>query len=175
MTKNIIFSILFLITGLFSFGQQAIKGTVSDESGVLPGVSVIEKGTNNGVVTDFDGNFTITVNSSDATLVLSYIGFQTKEYSASADLSNIVMIVDSDELDEVVVTGYGSSKKTLSGSVASISAEELGTVGANLGAGLSGKVSGLFIDASNNAPGENGKLRFEYVVPIPLITPLLWL
>ena len=159
MTKNIIFSILFLITGLFAFGQQTIKGTVSDESGLLPGVSVIEKGTNNGVVTDFDGNFTISVNSSDATLVLSYIGFQTKEYSASADLSNIVMIVDSDKLDEVVVTGYGSqTKKTLSGSVASISAEELeNTVGANLGAGLSGKVSGLFIDASNNAPGENGK------------------
>lgn len=153
-----------LIIGLLSlasitYAQQVIKGTVSDESGPLPGVSVVEKGTANGAVSDFDGNFSLSVANSDAILVFSYVGFLSQEYSASADLSNIVMIVDSDELDEVVVTGYGAqTKKTLSGSVASISAEELeNTVGANLGAGLSGKVAGLFIDASNNAPGENGK------------------
>ena len=135
--------------------QQTIQGSVSDESGPLPGVSVLEKGTNNGVVSDFDGNFTITVSDSNATIVFSYIGFQTQEVSASSDSFNITMISGADELQEVVVTGYGSQRKaTLTGSVASIGGAALEKSSSpNLGTALAGKVAGVFIDASNGAPG----------------------
>ena len=68
--KNLIYMTFLFAAGLIS-AQQTIQGSVSDETGPLPGVSVLEKGTSNGVVSDFDGNFTITVSGSDATLVFS--------------------------------------------------------------------------------------------------------
>jgi len=105
-----------LIIGLLGFAsityaQQVIKGTVSDESGPLPGVSVVEKGTSNGSVADFEGNYTLSVSNSDAVLVFSYIGYQTVEFSASNSLINVTMIPDLDELDEVIIVGYGTQKK----------------------------------------------------------------
>ena len=108
--KQLIFSLLFFAVGLVS-AQQTITGVVSDETGPLPGVSVLEKGTNNGVVTDFDGNYSINVSNEDATLEFSYLGFLTQEATANADEINITMEAGSDELDEVVVTGYGTQRK----------------------------------------------------------------
>ena len=78
--KNLIYITFLLAVGLMS-AQQTIQGSVSDDTGPLPGVSVLEKGTSNGVVSDFDGNFLITVANSDATLVFSYVGFETQEVS----------------------------------------------------------------------------------------------
>ena len=147
------------MTFLFAAGlisaQQTIQGSVSDETGPLPGVSVLEKGTSNGVVSDFDGNFSITVSSNDATLVFSYIGFQTQEVSASSDSFNITMISGADELQEVVVTGYGTQRKaTLTGSIATIGGGALEKSSSpNLGTALAGKVAGVFIDQNNGAPG----------------------
>ena len=87
--KNLIYITFLLAVGLMS-AQQTIQGSVSDDTGPLPGVSVLEKGTSNGVVSDFDGNFLITVANSDATLVFSYVGFETQEVSASSDSFDIV-------------------------------------------------------------------------------------
>jgi iron complex outermembrane receptor protein len=102
-TCKLMFLFVFLMgTGIYA---QTLTGIVRSLDGPLPGVSVVEKGTSNGTSSDFDGNFTITVDNSEAILVFSYIGFLSQELSASADLSNIVMIADTDELDEVVVTG----------------------------------------------------------------------
>ena len=118
--KNLIYITFLLAAGLMT-AQQTVQGSVSDDSGPLPGVSVLEKGTSNGVVSDFDGNFTITVSDDDAILVFSYIGFETQEVSASADSFDIVLSEGANELDEVVVTGYGTQKKaTLTGSIATI-------------------------------------------------------
>ena len=76
---NYLLIILLLSSTSISYAQQDVIGTVSDESGPLPGVSVVEKGTTNGVVADFDGNYSLSVSNSDAILVFSYIGYQTVE------------------------------------------------------------------------------------------------
>ena len=112
----------FLLTTNLIYSQNIISGSVSDSEGnALPGVSIVEKGTSNGTVSDFDGNFKLNVDDA-ATLVFSYIGYLTQEIGASATM-NVVMDEDVSKLEEVVVVGYGTQqKKTLTGSVASISA-----------------------------------------------------
>ena len=94
--------------------QQAkkITGTVSDAMGPVIGASVVVKGTTNGVATDFDGNFVLNVNQGQ-TLVISYIGYITKEVKVGAQSNyNIVLEEDKKMLDEVVVVGYGTMKKS---------------------------------------------------------------
>ena len=112
----------FVIIGTsLSYAQQDVSGTISDETGPLPGVTVIEKGTFNGVTSDFDGNFTLTVSDENAILVFSYIGFVTQEVPASSDSIIVNLTSGSDELEEIVVTGYGTQRKaTITGAVASI-------------------------------------------------------
>ena len=142
--------------------QLTISGSVTDETGPLPVVTIIEKGTSNGITSDFDGNFTISVNDENSILVLSYIGFLTQEIDAKSDSFNITMFSGADELQEVVVTGYGTQRKaTLTGSVAAIGGDELEKSSSpNLGTALAGKVAGLFIDTGNGAPGaDNPAIR----------------
>lgn len=134
-----------------------ITGTVTDTNGQpLPGTNIIEKGTTNGVQTDFDGNFSITVSDADVTLVFSYIGFKTKELALNgATTINVVLEESTDALDEVVVIGYGTTtKKDLTGSVASIKGDAL----INRGSGsvedaLYGQLAGVSLSGSDNAPG----------------------
>ena len=90
------------------YAQQTISGSVTDETGPLPGVTIVEKGTSNGTTSDFDGNFTITVADENSNLVFSYIGFITQEVAADSDSYDITMTSGADELQEVVVTGYGT-------------------------------------------------------------------
>ena len=144
------------------YGQQTITGTVTDETGPLPGVTIVEKGTSNGTTSDFDGNFTISVADENSILVFSYLGFITQEVSASSDSFNIQMVSGADELEEVVVTGYGTQRKaTLTGSVATIGGDDLEKSSSpNLGTALAGKVAGLYIDTGNGAPGaDNPAIR----------------
>jgi TonB-dependent SusC/RagA subfamily outer membrane receptor len=143
--------------------QKTISGIVSDESGPLPGVSIIEKGTSNGTVSDFDGAFTISVANENATIVFSYLGFLTQEQSnLQNDSLDIQMLEDVQGLEEIVVTGYGTQKKaTLTGSIATIGGEALEkSASPNLGTALAGKVTGVFIDTGNGAPGaDNPAIR----------------
>ena len=153
--RHIATGILFtLCMGLSA--QQTITGNVTDGTAPLPGVSIIVKGTTDGVVTDFDGNFSIDVSDESDILVISYLGFLTQEIAAgeSSEL-NIQLQDDVQGLEEVVVTGYGSQRKaTLTGSVAAIGGEALERSSSpNLGTALAGKVPGLFIDQGNGAPG----------------------
>ena len=105
---------LFLIMTLFMtqlMAQQTVSGLVSDSDGPLPGATVIVQGTNNGVSTDFDGNFSIQADEGDV-LEISYVGFQTQMITISANQENIsVALISDNELDEIVVTGYGTQKK----------------------------------------------------------------
>ena len=108
--------------------QQAAKkitGTVVDASGPVIGASVVVKGTSNGVATDFDGNFTLNANPGQ-TLVISYIGYLNKEVKISANQTNYKITIEEDKqmLDEVVVVGYGTMKKSdLSGASATLGEE----------------------------------------------------
>lgn len=141
------------------YGQQSlgIKGKITDSSGLpLPGVNVIEKGTTNGVQSDMDGNFSLKVKSEKAILVVSYIGFQTREIPLNGQANLLIKIQeDSAKLDEVVVVGYGSvKKKDLTGSVVSVGADKLeGRSNMNVLQSLGGQASGVQIVQSQGAPG----------------------
>ena len=105
-----------------------VSGNVLDASGIpLAGANILEKGTSNGSQTDFDGNFSLTVADGNAVLIVSYLGFTTKEILVN-NQNQITIVLDEDTatLDEVVLVGYGTQKKSdLTGSVASISEEDL--------------------------------------------------
>ena len=146
--------LVLVFVGFQVMGQQTIKGTVSDADGPLPGATVVVQGTNNGVSTDFDGNFTIQANAGDV-LELSFVGFQTQFITVAANQNSIAATLEADnELEEVVVTGYGTQKKVnLTGSVASVSGDVLEDRPiVNVGEGLQGVIPNLNIDIRNGDP-----------------------
>ena len=132
------------------------KVVTQDDGLPLPGVNVSVKGTSNGTQTDFDGLFTLDDVASDATLVFSYLGFETQQVALNGRTTIDISLVTSDEaLDEVVVIGYGSVKKSdLTGAVASIKAEELNPgANASVEQALQGRVAGVQINQKSNEPG----------------------
>lgn len=140
-----------------------VKGTITDATGMpVIGAAVKEKGTSNGVVSDIDGNFALEVGA-NATLEISYIGYKTLEVKASQQPMNITMVEDAEMLDEVVVVGYGSQRKSdLTGGIASVNAEQLEMVTSNnLLDKLAGQVPGLSITTTNARPGEEQSLRIR--------------
>ena len=162
------FRFLFSMIVLFSFPAFAqtsmVTGTVSsEEDGMpLPGVNVIEKGTTNGVVTNMDGEYSIEV-SEDATLVFSYLGFQTQEVQVnSRQLINIDLVSDLNALDDVVVVGYGTQRKSdLTGSVSVVDAEEAKKViSPDVAKLLQGQAAGVTVQSSGEPGGfVNIKIR----------------
>ena len=108
-----LYSILIILSAIsFTQAQKVITGKITDETGVpLPGVSVLEKGTTNGTMTLKNGTYSITINSKSNYLVFSYIGMQTVEKKIINDTINVVMSAYEEELDEVVVTGLGVTKR----------------------------------------------------------------
>ena len=144
-----------------SFAQsQTIRGSVSDETGApLPGATVVVKGTQNGTTTDADGRFQITTPGPDALLIISFIGFQEQEVSADADQEiSITLKQSSQQLNEVVVVGYGTQKKVnLTGSVSVVEGESLTKrqVGSTSLA-LQGVAPGVTITQQSGVPGGDG-------------------
>lgn len=140
--------------------QHEVQGNVIDNYGMpLPGASVLEKGTSNGVQTDFDGNFTLSVASPNATLVISYMGFTTQEIPVNGQTSIAVQLEENAAaLDEVVVVGFGTQKKiNLTGSVATVSGEMLESRPiTSVSAGLAGLLPGVSINQSSGQPGADG-------------------
>ncbi len=140
-----------------------VSGTVTDEAGMpLPGASIVEKGSTNGVQTDFDGNYSLTVPDGNATLVVSYIGFSTKEINIDGQsVINITLQESAAALDEIVVIGYGSVKKSdLTGAVSSLKAEDMNP-GANVSVDqmLQGRAAGVQISQSSSEPGGGLSIR----------------
>ena len=144
--------------------QQATKkitGTVSDAMGPIIGASVLVKGTSTGVATDFDGNFTLNAKPG-ATLVISYIGYLTKEVKVDSRNSyNITLEEDKQMLDEVVVVGYGTMKKSdLAGATGSMDEKMMkGSVITNLDQAFAGRVAGVTAVATSGAPGSSTSIR----------------
>jgi len=152
--------ILFLICPSLLFSQELLEGrTINEATGeVVPFVNVIEKGTSNGTTSDFEGNFSLTVESLPTTLVFSYLGFETQEINVTTNSPMTVEFTESAAaLDEVVVTGLATSvKRTNSANaVASISADELTgtTPPPTLDGALYGKFPGAIVNANSGAPG----------------------
>ncbi|MFD0990113.1 SusC/RagA family TonB-linked outer membrane protein [Mariniflexile jejuense] len=140
-----------------------ITGTVKDENGqFLPGVNILVKGTSNGTQTDFDGNYAITVENSNAILVFSFIGFVTQEVAfANKTVINVTLKEDVAKLDEVVVVGYGSQRqKDLTGAVSSMKSEDFNK-GPQLSAqqAMQGKMAGVVISQNSGKPGGSNTVR----------------
>ncbi len=160
LSMHLLKSLLLIIGLVFfsatSFAQKQVSGKVVDESGMtLPGVSVMEKGTTNGTITGMDGDYTLTVANS-ATLVFSYMGFDNVEISAANGTTfNVTLKENTREIDEVVVVGYGTMKKSdVSGSSISVGAEDIeGFVGAGIDQALQGKAAGVQVTANSGQPG----------------------
>ena len=145
---------------------QAIRGRVvsqADNEGI-PGVTVLQKNTTNGVSTSADGSFTLNA-PVGSTLVISSIGFTTQEVAATAELLKVNLVADNKALSEVVVVGYGSVKKSdVTGSVSSIKREEL-QIGTplSLDRGLQGKVAGVQVTQNDGAPGSGISMQIRGV------------
>ncbi|GIZ09748.1 TonB-dependent receptor [Flavobacterium sp. UMI-01] len=137
--------------------NKQVTGVVLDEQGLpLPGANVVIKGTKNGVVTDFDGNFTLNADNAKGTLVISFIGFANKEVALNGSKKyKIVLTSDATGLEEVAVIGYGSVKRSdLTGAVASMSAKNLTEQSkTDIGQALQGRISGVDVRAISNKPG----------------------
>ena len=137
--------------------QSAVQGVVTDKNGdPLPGASIVEKGTTNGTQTDFDGKFTIELTDENAVLVVSYIGFLTKEITVGEQESITVTLEEvSAKLEEVVVVGYGTQQLTkVSGSIARVSIGELLDFPvSNFDQALSGKLMGVQVLQTTGEPG----------------------
>ncbi len=146
---------VFLLVSTYAFAQSAVTGTVTDKSGMpLIGVSVVEKGTTNGNVTDIDGKYSVKVEKGK-TLVFSYIGYQTQEVKVESSVINVTMNEDSQLLDEVVVIGYGSmERKDVTSSITTVKAEDLNTGVVTTPAQLlQGKVPGLTVANTSDPNG----------------------
>ena len=154
---------LCLTLAVAAFADIHVKGTVIDADGSEPmiGVSVLVKGSTVGTVTDFDGNFDLTV-PDKATLQLSYIGYKTIEVRAVEKMS-IIMESDAQQLQEVVSLGYSAVKKAeLSSAVVTVSADQLTDVTtSDVGNMLQGKVAGLTVSNASGQPGDAAQIRIR--------------
>ncbi|UNY97734.1 TonB-dependent receptor [Zhouia spongiae] len=149
------FALLFLATGMYA-QEKELTGIVADESGTpLPGATVLIEGTSKGTQTDFDGNFIITADQTDV-LIISYVGYITQTIKVAGQIRfNIVLKVNTNTLDEVVVTGYGTqSRAKLTTSVSKLDTEILETsTRSNAATALQGTVAGLRVTNNTGQPG----------------------
>ncbi len=176
--KNLMKIKTLLLAVFVMFGStlvaQTISGTVSGEDGPLPGATIIVKGTDSGTTADFDGNFTIEASSSDV-LVISFVGFLSQEVSVGDNDSLSVSLVSDSQLEEIVVTGYGSQKeKEITSAVTKITAEEFNKGPISNTAGLlEGKVAGLSIYSKGGNPNAGSTIRLRGISTIGAnISPL---
>lgn len=145
----------------FAHAQLAVNGTVADQKGEpLPGVSVIIKGTTQGTITDFDGNYKVTA-PSGSIVEFSYIGYKTQEFTINENrVLNVVLIESSELLDEVVVVGYGTQRKVnMTGAVASVDMSKMveSRPITSLSSGLAGMAAGVFVtQGGGGRPGNDG-------------------
>ncbi len=141
---------------------RVVSGTVKDPTGeTIISASVVVKGTTIGTVTDFDGNFSLDVPDDAKVLIVSYIGMQTQEVTISGDVVNVVLSENSEVLEEVVVTGYGTTKKRdLVTAVASVSADQIKDVPvASAAEALQGKLAGVAVTMAEGSPDAEVKIR----------------
>ncbi len=159
-------SVLFLYMALFASTNlfaQVITGTVTDNTGeTLPGASVTVQGTTRGVITDIDGNYRLEVSEPGAFLVFSFMGFQTQEVPIQGrSVIDIQLNPDVSNLDEVVVIGYGTTRRRdLTGSVASVGADQLSDMPvSSVAQALTGRLAGVQITTAEGSPDAEVRIR----------------
>jgi len=164
--KRILTAIAVLLaacTTVFAQGGYQVKGVVEDAMGPVIGAAVVEQGTTNGTSTGLDGDFVLTVSGPNAVIEISCIGYATQTFTASAVPATILLEEDTHFLDEVVVIGYGTVKKSdLTGSVSTVKADEVNkgviTSPADL---MRGKSAGVVVTAGSGMPGSGATVRIR--------------
>lgn len=158
--------LIFNCSTAFAQDPPVISGTILDQETEepLPGVNVVEKGTRNGTTTDFDGEYSLELTTSPATLVFTYLGFQSQEVEVEGSrVLDIALVPDLDQLDEVTIVDYGYGKvrkEDMTGSVASIGSEELSKIPvANAAEALSGRLPGVNVTTADGEPGAQVRIR----------------
>ncbi len=163
-TKLILLLVLIFNISLFAQGGYELSGTVVDGTNMpIPGVNVIIANTSKGAATDFDGNFQIQVKKGDV-LNFSYIGYIKQSITITNQTTlNVVMVEDASKLDEVVVVGYGTRKKShLTGAIAKIGGDEVAAVQvARVDDALAGKLPGVRIQNQSGEPGADPKIQIR--------------
>lgn len=168
MKRNVVsrFLLLWVVGMLLSvqvFAQGlTVKGVVKDNTGMgVIGANILVKGTTNGTITDFDGNFTLEAKKGDV-IVISFIGYKTQELPAAATM-NVTLQDDTEVLDDVVVIGYGSVKKNdATGSVTAVKPDELSKgITTNAQDMLTGKVAGVSVISNDGTPGGGAQIRIR--------------
>ncbi|WP_413614369.1 carboxypeptidase-like regulatory domain-containing protein [Flavobacterium sp. N502536] len=164
--KRTLFLFLLLTTCKVMYGQDIItvKGVVTDAQNMpMPGATVSEKGTKNATVTAMDGDYQIKVKP-NAVLVFSFIGTKSKEEQVkNRTLINIKLLDDANNLDEVVVVGYGTkARKDLTGAISSVKGQELAKIPVqNVAQALQGRIAGMQVTMSDGTPGSEPSLRIR--------------
>ncbi len=166
MNKHILYNLLLVFTVLFSgtLLAQNVTGIVSDKNSPLPGVNVIVKGTLNGTSTDFDGKYSLQNVDDTSVLVFSYMGYITNEIVVNGNkIVNVILAEDSQSLDEIVVVGYGTQKKSdVTGAITSVNIESFEkTVSPYATQALQGLVAGVNVTSNTGAPGEGAQIRIR--------------
>lgn len=155
--KKILFLIMMVSSVYINAQDFTVRGVVSDESDVLPGVSIVVAGTNLGTITDVNGKYSINVKKGSK-LIFSYVGYRAHEAVANQSTINVKMKTDAIQLEEAVVVGYATQKKaTLTGAVSSVSSENLTKRNvASLSTALQGAMPGVTIQQTSGQPGSDG-------------------
>ena len=175
--NKLLCTVMFFLCVAFGYAQQiTVKGTVKDGSGQpLMGASVLVKGTSHGTAADFDGNFELKVDKG-VTLVVSSVGYKSREVAAKAGTMNIVLQEDTQQLEDVVVIGYGAiKKKDLTGSVNLVTDKDFNKApSVNADQLIQGKIAGVQMTSASGAPGEGQTIRIRgngslSLTSIPLI------
>ena len=167
MSKKIIllFCLSLFFCSISNAQQKTITGTVNDRMGPLPGASILEKGTNNGVTSDFNGNFSLTVSGEDAKLVVNFLGFAAQEIAVRDKIKiTIVLEENAEALNEVVVNSLGLevNKRTLGSTYTKVTADQLANSGeTSVINSLQGKASGVRIARANGDPGAGSNIQIR--------------
>ncbi len=166
---------LVCMTPLWAFSQNiTVTGTVQDEAGdPLIGATVQQKGSGNGIATDVDGHFKLSL-PKNATLVVSYVGYTTQTVAVDGRTNlTIVLKEDSEVLDEVVVVGYGQMKRSdLTGSVTSVGEDAVKkSIATSVDQVLQGRAAGVQIQANSGTPGASTSIRIRGINPLSSINP----
>jgi TonB-linked SusC/RagA family outer membrane protein len=162
--KNLLLFSMFFIFIVSAQAQTTVTGIVTDGNLPLPGANVAAKGSSVQASTDFDGKFTLNVPSGVTSLVVSYIGYATKEVAVTDGVMKIVLVEESNKLDEVVINvGYGTQKKSLvTGAISKISARDFEkTPNSGIEQVLQGRVAGVTIGINSGQPGARSTVRIR--------------
>ncbi|MFL9844532.1 SusC/RagA family TonB-linked outer membrane protein [Flavobacterium rhizosphaerae] len=168
--------ILFFLGFVANAQNRKLSGSIADANGPLPGASVVEQGTSNAATSDIDGSFQIQLTTTPAVLIVSYIGYASKRVTVENQTTvNIVLDADVNQLDDVVIVGFGTKKKVnLTGAVSEISASDIdGKPVVNAYQALQGEASGLIIQQNTSAPGSVSSINIRGVNTINGNTPLV--